>query len=194
MQGLDTDALMRLLYLALLLAGLIFFAFGGRRLGLGHLRDLAIWVLILAMVVIAYASWGTLQSALMPWRAVQSGEALELRRGTDGHFHAQLAVEGRPVRFLVDTGASDLVLSRGDAAAVGIDVGALAITGRAVTANGEVRTAPVRLGEVRLGDVVLRDVPARVNGGELDVSLLGMAYLGRFARIEIIGDRMVLHW
>ncbi len=194
MPNFDTDALMRLLYLGLLLAGLGFFAFGGRRMGLGHLRDLAIWVLIIAMVVIAYASWGTLQSALMPWRAVQSGETLELRRGGDGHFHAQLAVDGRPVRFLIDTGASDLVLSRRDAAAVGIDVEALNFSGRALTANGEVRTAAVRLDSVRLGDVVLDDVPARVNGGELDVSLLGMAYLGRFARIEIIGDRMILHW
>lgn len=194
MRDIDTDALMRLLYLALLLAGVIFFAAGGRRLRLGHLRDLIIWVLMLAMVVIAYASWGTLQSALMPGRAVQIGDTLELRRGRDGHFHAELAVDGRPVRFLVDTGASDLVLSLRDATAIGVDVEALDFSGRAQTANGTVRTAAVRLGTVRLGDMVLRDVPARVNEGELDVSLLGMAYLGRFARIEIIGDRMVLHW
>jgi aspartyl protease family protein len=55
-----------------------------------------------------------------------------------------------------------------------------------------VATAPVRLGSVRFGDMLDTGVPAQVNGGELDTSLLGMAYLDRFARIEISGDRMRL--
>ncbi len=192
MWPIDTDDLMRLLYLGLLLAALVFFG-GGRWLRGRHLRDFLVWGLIIAMVVIAYASWGTLRSALMPARGMQMGETVELRRGLDGHFHADLEVNGRRVRFMVDTGASDIVLSRADAARVGIDVDGLVFGGVAQTANGPVATAPVRLGSMRLGDVVRTGVPARVNGGELDVSLLGMAYLDGFNRIEIIGDRMLLH-
>lgn len=193
MGALDSDATMRLLYLVLLLAFIVAFGFGAGRFGLGRLRDLAIWLLIGAMLVIAYASWGTLQSALYPARGVMIGDAIELRRGLDGHFNALLEVNGRPVRFMVDTGATDIVLSRRDAAAVGIDVGSLAFLGRARTANGAVPTAAVRLGTVRFGDMLDTDVPAQVNAGELDVSLLGMAYLDRFGRIEIAGDRMLLH-
>jgi len=189
----NPDDQARLLYLVILLAGLVGFGIVGRRVRLGQLRDLVFWLLILAMLVIAYGFRDALQSALFPGRAVQVGDAIELRRGRDGHFHAELEVNGRRVQFMVDTGATDIVLSRGDAAAVGIEVERLAFSGRARTANGEVATAPVRLGSVRLGDMLDTGVAAQVNGGELDRSLLGMAYLDRFGRIEISGDRMRLH-
>ena len=56
----------------------------------------------------------------------------------------------RPVRFMVDTGASDIVLSRRDAERVGIEPGSLSYLGRARTANGAVATAPVRLARGRV--------------------------------------------
>jgi aspartyl protease family protein len=184
----------RLFYLLLLLAGLLaFFAFGPRqRLG-RSLQQLLIWALIFAMVIIAYGFRDTLQGELFPATAVRTGEGwVELARGADGHFHATLEVDGEPVRFIVDTGATDVVLSREDAARVGIDLGALDFDGRAMTANGPVATARVRLGEVVFAGRVDRDVPASVTAGDLGFSLLGLAYLDRFARIEIEGDRMRL--
>jgi len=84
------------------------------------------------------------------------------------------------------------VLSRRDAAAAGIDTGALIFTGRARTANGTVRTAPVRLDSLAIGPFEDRDVRAVVNAGEMDGSLLGMDYLRRFSSVEITGERLVL--
>lgn len=190
----DPDDQARLFYLVLLLVGLLAFLIVGQGHRLGRsLRDLAIWLLILAMVVIAYSFRDTLRMAVMPGAArLVEGGAVELRRGSDGHFHAVLDVNGHPLRFVVDTGASGIVLSRSDAAAVGIDPDALTFSGRALTANGSVATAPVRLAEVRFAEFTDRDVAAQVNGGALDQSLLGMEYLDRFARIEIEGDRMRL--
>jgi aspartyl protease family protein len=184
----------RLFYLAVLLLGIASFFLLGQRQRLSQsVRDLVIWLLIFVMVIIAYGFRDTLGSSLFPQSAVQlSAETIALRRGADGHFRAELEVNGTPVRFIVDTGASDVVLSRADAERVGIDTGALQFTGLARTANGVVATAPARLGALRLGSFVDHDVPARVNAGELDVSLLGMAYLDRFARIEIAGDSMLL--
>lgn len=184
----------RLFYLILLGLGVAsFFLYGQRRRLGGMLRDVALWTMIFAMVVIAYGFRDTLRSQLFPASMVQiSQDAIELRRGVGGHFQAQLEVNGKAVRFIVDTGATDIVLSRRDAEAVGIDVDALNFLGRARTANGTVATASVRLGVVRFGDLVDTDLPASVGGGALDVSLLGMRYLDRFARIEISGDRMVL--
>jgi aspartyl protease family protein len=183
----------RLVYLVILLLGIGFFGFSRRRLG-RNLRDLAFWLLLLAMVVIAYGFRDTLRAMLFPAAAVQVAPGVtELRRGPDGQFHAELEINGHPVRFIVDTGASDIVLSRKDAAALGIDLDALVFSGQARTANGTVPTARVRLGRVAFGDHVDLDLSASVNGGDLDTSLLGMAYLERFARIEIVGERLRLH-
>lgn len=184
----------RLVYLVVLGLAVGFFALAGRRRWGKALRDLALWGLIFAMVIIAYGFRDVLRTELFPASTVALEDgSLMLRRGTDGHFHAELMVNDRPVLFLIDTGASDIVLSLADAAAAGIDVDALNFSGRARTANGLVATAPVRLASLRLGEIVARDVPASVNAGALDTSLLGMRYLDRFARIEISGDRMILH-
>jgi aspartyl protease family protein len=190
----DPDTIARIVYLGLLLAFIGGFFLWGRRGRLGRsLRDFAVWMLIIAMVVIAYGFRDTLREELFPSAMVQSEDGtIELRRASDGHFHATLEVNGEPVRFMVDTGASDVVLSRADARAVGIDPDALAYLGRAQTANGRVATAPVRLGLVRFGDFTDTSVPASVTAGGLDVSLLGMSYLDRFDTIEIAGDRMRL--
>jgi aspartyl protease family protein len=92
---------------------------------------------------------------------------------------------------MVDTGASNVVLSRTDARRLGIDPDSLAFVGAAQTANGTVRTALVRLPEVSLGPWQDRNVAAYVNDGNMDLSLLGMDYLGLF-RLEIADDRMIL--
>jgi len=192
--GLDPDSVARVVYLGLLLVFVGGFFLVGRRHRFGRsMRDLAIWVLIFAMVVIAYGFRDVLRDELLPAAMVSRPDgAIELRRASDGHFHLEALVNGVPVTFLVDTGASDLVLSLADAARVGIAPGDLAFVGRARTANGVVATAPVRLGRVEFAGFSDSSVPASVGGGALDVSLLGMSYLDRFATIEITGDRMTL--
>jgi aspartyl protease family protein len=189
----DPDTVARFIYLGLLLLFIGGFFFWGRgRLG-KNLRDLAVWALIFAMVVIAYGFRDVLRDELLPAAMVQvDPETIELRRASDGHFHATLEVNGRPVRFMIDTGASGIVLSARDAVRVGLDPASLTYGGRAQTANGLVQIAPVRLGTVQLGDFTDTAVPAAVNSGAIDSSLLGMSYLDRFARIEIEGDTMTL--
>lgn len=113
-------------------------------------------------------------------------------RSPDGHYHLTLDVNGTPLRFIVDTGATDIVLSREDALRVGIDPTTLRFFGRAVTANGTVQTARVTLESVTLGPHTDHNVPARVNGGSMTGSLLGMGYLERFQRVEISRDRLTL--
>lgn len=189
----NPDTLARGLYLVLLLAAVSWFFFAGRGRLARSMRDFLIWVLIFAMVVIAYGFRDVLREQLLPASMVQvSGDVIELRRASDGHFHATLEVNGTDVRFMVDTGASDIVLSRRDAERVGFEPDGLGYLRQARTANGVVATAPVRLGLVRFGDFTDTNVPASVNGGALDSSLLGMSYLDRFSGIEMTGDRMRL--
>lgn len=101
-------------------------------------------------------------------------------------------MNGVRTEFLVDTGASNVVLSRADAEAAGIAVDTLAFTGRAQTANGLVRTAPVNIDTLMFGGIQDDDVRAYVTDGDLFGSLLGMDYLSRYESIEISRNRLIL--
>jgi aspartyl protease family protein len=186
----DPDSGARLLYLSLLGAFLFLIVF---RTGFGIarlIRILLFWGLVVAGLATAYTLY---QESTAPRAALTiDGGEIVIPRGPDGHFHATLGVNGEPIPFVIDTGASEIVLSREAADAAGIDLDALIYLGRARTANGVVRTAPVRLDTLTLAGQTVRDVRASVNEGALDVSLLGMSYLDRYSRIEIAGDQLRL--
>ena len=97
-----------------------------------------------------------------------------------GQFLTSGTVNGRQVRFIVDTGATLTTLSRAEATRIGLDYSGGRIT-NVQTANGEARGWRLSLGSVRVGDVTVRDVDAIVVDNEtLPVALLGMSFLGRF--------------
>lgn len=96
-----------------------------------------------------------------------------------GHFVINGTINGRGVRFMVDTGATLVSLSRSDATRLGIDYASAKPT-YSRTANGIARGWLVTLESVRVGDVSVRDVQAMVMDGELPATLLGMSFLGRF--------------
>lgn len=168
------------------------FLFGYRQKLSTTLQQAAIWVLIFVGVVIAYGFSDTLKQQIMPSRATQSAQGFEVQRARDGHFYLTLQVNGKNIPFVVDTGATDIVLTQDDAEKIGIDPDALTYIGRANTANGVVKTASTVLDRIALGDMVDYDVRASVNGGKMDGSLLGMAYLNRFSEISMRGDRLIL--
>ena len=165
----NPDDQARLFYLAIL--GLVIawsLLWGqGHRIG-RSLRDMMVWALIFAMVVIGYGFRDTLSAGLFPSATIRlAADVVELRRGADGHFHADMEVNGAPIRFMVDTGASDVVLSMRDARAAGIDPAELNFAGRAQTANGLVPIARVTLGDVALGEIRDVNVGASVGAGDL---------------------------
>ena len=123
--------------------------------------------------------------------SAETGE-ITVPRSADGHYYLTLQVNDTPIRFVVDTGATDMVLTRADAVTAGVDPGDQGFSGRARTANGTVRVAPVRLDTVAIGPVQDRNVRASVNDGEMDTSLLGMTYLHRFSSIQITNGEMIL--
>ncbi len=113
----------------------------------------------------------------------------ELRRSPDGHFYAEARVNGTPVRFLVDTGASLVALSATDAARAGIRPGDARAA--AIAAGGEIEIAPVTIERIELGPLDARRIRGAVVK-ELPVSLLGQSFLREAGGVEIGGDRMVL--
>ncbi|HEY3796861.1 MAG TPA: TIGR02281 family clan AA aspartic protease [Caulobacteraceae bacterium] len=119
------------------------------------------------------------------------GEA-SIAKSADGHFWADAQVDGRPVRFLVDTGASDVALTADDARALGFAPETLTYSYTVMTANGPARAAPIKLGIVSVGRAEVEDVDAFVIDKGLETSLLGMTYLGRLAKFEATPDSLVL--
>ncbi len=157
------------------------------------LQHAAIWGLIFLGVIAVAGLWGDIRRTVLPVQAVmtETGQIV-LPRGPDGHFHLTAAVNGADIAFIVDTGATELVLSRADAARAGFAEADLVFLGRARTANGEVRTAPVVIDRIAVGAIEDRGVRAFVNDGDMVGSLLGMSYQSRFSRIEIADNKLVL--
>jgi aspartyl protease family protein len=114
--------------------------------------------------------------------------------GAGGHYVIEAMVNGAPVTFLVDTGASDIVLTMADAERLGLQPATLRFTQRFATANGETRGAPVVLREIRIGQFSLFDVAASVNEAPLRVSLLGMSFLRQLDGYGVEDGRLILRW
>lgn len=184
----------RVIYLMLLLVAIGGYFLVANRDRLGQaLQQGAIWGLIIVGLAAGWNLWQDIAQPSTPRQSVITGEArVEVPRARDGHYYLTLEMNGTPIRFVVDTGATDVVLTTQDASSIGIDPDDLAYLGQARTANGTVRTARIRIDDVRLGEFTDRNLPAWVNEGQMETSLLGMAYLQMFDRIEIAQDRLVL--
>jgi aspartyl protease family protein len=183
-----------LAYLILLGAVIVFWFFVQNRQSLNKtLQQGAVWGLIFVGVIAAVGLWGDIRQTVQPQQLVmEDAGRIEVPRGPDGHYYLTLEINDAPVRFVVDTGATSMVLTQEDAKRVGLDEEDVIFYSEAMTANGLVRTAPVRLDDVALGPFHDRDVRAFVNEGEMSKSLLGMEYLNRFARLEINNGRLIL--
>lgn len=188
----DGETLGRVAYLVLLLTFI-----GGwvaveyrRRLG-AAVRTLLAWGMIFFAVMVGYGLWQDMRGQIGGIQQVTSSGSLEIPRAQDGHYYPVAEVDGTRVRFMVDTGATNIVLTQEDARRIGIDPGSLVYDAVAQTANGPVRSARVRLDSLKVGPFEDRGVTAWVNEGEMFGSLLGMDYLRGFS-VTIDKGTMVL--
>jgi len=172
-----------------------------RHVRLGQvIRDLATWAAVIAVLLIGY-SFRTevgdvgqrVLSNLIPGEPVSMGaNEIAFSRAADGHFYAFGEANGTRIRFLIDTGATDTVISPSDAARIGIDTKDLRFTRPYGTANGQTLGAPYMLALLTIGPIEVADMPVSVNQAAMDTSLLGMSFLSRLASFEVRGDRMFL--
>lgn len=129
----------------------------------------------------------------LPRDPVSSGRSLMVEAGRDGHFAVQSRVNGVFTDFMVDTGASLVVLRETDAANAGLRPMPAAYTATVSTANGKVKAAPVKLDRIEVGGIAVYDVPALVLPDDiLSNNLLGMTFLSRLKRYEVAGGRLVM--
>ncbi len=135
------------------------------------------------------AELGGPQPAQTTEQAATGEQSIRIRRRGDGHFIANVTVNGSSVPMLVDTGASTVVLKQADAKKLGIDVARLKYTVPVQTANGVAYAAHVRLRSAAIGSISLSNIDALVTQqGALKESLLGMTFLSRLRSYEFAGN------
>lgn len=160
---------------------------------LGRVMLLGAWAAGLLLLALAFDGWLERQRNPNPDPILTSGQngvqQVVLRRNRAGHFVASGSINGEPVVFLVDTGATDVALPLPLARRLGLTLR----PGRAsVTANGVVETWSTRLERVDLGGLQMRQVPASVLPNMPgDAVLLGMSYLRHLELIQR-GDTLTL--
>jgi aspartyl protease family protein len=137
----------------------------------------------------ASAKAGAGQSAA---RQAAQGTRTVVLTAAGSHFAAEARVDGRPVDFMVDTGASYVTLRASDASRLGYNPRDRDYRVRVSTANGEGRAAAIELDRLEVGEITVRDVPALVVVDDaLAVNLLGMSFLSR-VRFQYERGQMIL--
>ncbi len=169
------------------------------------LKQIVIWIGIFLVLMTGYTyryelqdTASALTAGLIPGsplasRTADGRQQVTLVKSANGHFSARGTANGKSIRFLVDTGASSVVLTNAAAARAGIDVDQLAFTIPVTTANGRTTAAPARLDELSIGPIARRNVPVTVaRAGVLEENLLGMDFVDTLTGFEIRGDRLIL--
>jgi aspartyl protease family protein len=198
-----SDQFGSLIYILLIsaLVALTLLALYRGRLG-AALRDAALWLLIIGALVVGYSMRSDLFNigervfaTLVPGYAISSedGRILEFAAGPDGHFRLNGEVDGTPVTFIADTGATTVLLTYEDAMRAGIEPQQLQFRAPVQTANGMALAAAYKIGRLKTGEISRSNVPALIaQRGMIDTSLLGMTFLGQLSSVEMRGDRLIL--
>lgn len=160
---------------------------------LNFLKGISTWVIIILSIVLLYSyrfEFSDIKNRLVgelnPSLATKSSQgSIDFRISRDGHFHISASINRYPIEFLLDTGASDVVITRNDAKSIGIDLESLNFNKVYNTANGQTYGAPIVINNLRIGDLVVNNIRASVNNAHMDKSLLGMSFLEKLDGYEV---------
>jgi len=199
--SLSSDDWQNFIYSALILMILISGLASRKELAFGKiLKYLGIWSAIALVTISLYAyryEFSGFKNRVLGEinpSAAQVGKSGELiiNLSQDGHFYMDVKVNGVAMRFMIDTGASDITISLDEAKRIGINPKTLLFNKPYQTANGTSWGANINLEETEVGNVKFRNVSASVNNAEMGTSLLGMSFLRRFKKYEFYQDKLVL--
>jgi aspartyl protease family protein len=170
--------------------------------GLRHLRHAAIWAAVVAAMALVVAYRDELAGVPQHLRlAFSAGDPVQtakheitIPQDEDGGFAVVGAVNGQRVRFLVDTGSSETVLSPDDARRLGVDVDRLSYDDKAETANGTGHGARFTARRLEVGPIAADGFRMTINQAPMSSSLLGMSFLNRLESYEVRDRRLILRW
>lgn len=193
--------LQQIIYLIIIISFLLIGIFSQKNLSWQKIiKYLLMWALIGFSIIVIYAYRfefinfkERINLEINPTSAQinQQGQ-LVINIADDSHFYITLLVNKTPILFMIDTGASDMMINLDDANKIGINLKKLVFNKAYQTANGRSFGAYVKIREIEISGVKFKDIGASVSQSDMGTSLLGMSFLRRFNKYEFFQDRLVL--
>lgn len=197
MNGDDTAQMIYLGIAAMLVASSLF----ARRLPVGQVLKMTLaWLAIFGVAFVLFtfrgeagAVWKRVKAELSPGGTTDTNGTVTIRKGEDGHFWMDVEMNGKPIRLMVDSGATTTALSAETARAMGIEVpedGFPVIIG---TANGDVEARRARVARLRVGPIERTDFPVIVSESFGDTNVIGMNFLSTLDGWRVQNDELLLN-
>ena len=183
-----------LIYLAILCAILIFSFFSWKNSLRKFIKFGLIWFIIFIFFIVVALVWENYHNEKSSLNIFDKDlERLTLKTASDGHFYVTLSINNKPINFLIDTGATAMILSKKDSEKLGFNVDKLNFSQLAQTANGEILISPVVFDKVSLGFKNFSNVKAFISQKDMEKSLLGMSFLSRLKKLELGRNIMIIN-
>ena len=185
----------------LILIMLLIMGFSRKDLPIKKIFEFAgLWILFALMALILYSyrfEVGEIKdrilSDLFPAKAINKNqEKLILNIAQDGHYYLNVKIKNQEVRFMIDTGASDMVIDEKIALKLGYDIRNINYNKIFQTANGQSYGASIYVDEVDVSGVKFYNVQASITNSDLVTPLLGMSFLQKFYKYEFFRDKLIL--
>ena len=159
-----------------------------------------LWIVfaLLALVLYSYRfefseTKDRVLSDLFPSKAINKNhEQLILNIAQDGHYYLNVKIKNQEVRFMIDTGASDVVIDEKIASKLGYDLKKINYNKVFQTANGQSYGASISFDEVDVSGIKFYNVQASITNSDLVIPLLGMSFLQKFYKYEFYRDKLIL--
>ncbi|WP_374297758.1 TIGR02281 family clan AA aspartic protease [Sphingomonas sp.] len=154
------------------------------------LKMAAAWVGIFAIGLILVSQRHHVTGLFTDQRV--EGSQTRIRMGEDGHFHADVTVNGVTRSMLIDSGATTTALSVNTARAAGLDLEESPFPRMLQTANGPVAARTATASSVTVGSIDTRDLTVVVSPAFGDQDVLGMNFLSRLGSWSVEKGELVL--
>jgi aspartyl protease family protein len=164
------------------------------------LKFIGIWAFMFILLIGAYGFRFQIQNFytvvlqnLIPSKVtINSNGAVEIAQSSNGHYMLTASINNTPVYFMVDTGATNVALTKNDALKIGVNVDQLTYNQASNTANGINYSASIIIPEIVIGNIKVQNVSASIVKSGLDISLLGMSFLSKLTSYSVERDLLIM--
>ena len=193
----DMGSLIHMVVLLMLVASSLL----AHRLPIAQMAHMLLsWLLIFAAVFLVFSYraefarvWDRVSANLSPRPSVSADGSVRIPKSPDGHFWVTASVNRKPVRFMVDSGATVTSMSAQAAQKAGIDLSAIGFPALVQTANGMIEMRRARIKSFAVETIQREDMAVLVSDALGDTNLLGMNFLSSLNGWRIEGDEMILN-